>query len=569
MPDSYIVNDKPEPLTIRVMYNAGNSGLFSFHQYPNSNPEKSVVVSEGGWGYPGYFQMLALKDADGEFALPKNCTELTVILDYRFVDEESSTGSMKMMQFSEMSPDKYTEEERTPHKFIWSTEKLIYPLLGSNAEPAQLSCASLFGFNCKGGDFSRANLRGSGMGFGNWSECKFEQADMRGCNAAQNNMTNADFNLAQCQGMVWNGAKIRGANFDGTYMENGKSLEKIREHDAVNWRTTYSIEGQDSDSDSDDEFEIAKGGEQVVSQTRALERQSSTVQSEKDRLKEYVVGVLNSDISNKLKIRTLLETGFASNDVEAAIDAVTSIVFLRDHFSNGGKNEVEYNDLDAELNKYRVIQAGVRQKLQKQKAQEFLDKIKAPTINYVQTAKASQMEKMKVFIKHGKRDPQELRRSADELRDVMTMLHELRGSFVSDTWMDQVDAWKELCMQQKGQSSERAMVVLRSIFEDKEVLRVLGMAEQFKKIRGKAPEGLLMKLKMGLGGHLKQNYILYKRALDDELNNIEFIEAQKQWVVALSGSALVAFMIGFSNLVSQLILNKMCFETSSSFCPSG
>jgi hypothetical protein len=112
MPDSYIVNDKPEPLTIRVMYNAGNSGLFSFHQYPNSNPEKSVVVSEGGWGYPGYFQMLALKDADGEFALPKNCTELTVILDYRFVDEESSTGSMKMMQFSEMSPDKYVRAKR-------------------------------------------------------------------------------------------------------------------------------------------------------------------------------------------------------------------------------------------------------------------------------------------------------------------------------------------------------------------------------------------------------------------------------------------------------------------------
>jgi uncharacterized protein YjbI with pentapeptide repeats len=43
------------------------------------------------------------------------------------------------------------------------------------------------------------------MGFGNWSECKFEQADMRGCNAAQNNMTNADFNLAQCQGMVRRG----------------------------------------------------------------------------------------------------------------------------------------------------------------------------------------------------------------------------------------------------------------------------------------------------------------------------------------------------------------------------
>jgi len=58
-------------------------------------------------------------------------------------------------------------------------------------------------------------------------------------------------------------------------------------------------------------------------------------------------------------------------------------------------------------------------------------------------------------------------------------------------------------------------MVLRSIFDDKDVIRALGMAVHFKAIRGKPPEGLMLKLKDGLGGHLK------KVRLDKERSEVE------------------------------------------------
>ena len=144
-----------------------------------------------------------------------------------------------------------------------------------------------------------------------------------------------------------------------------------------------------------------------------------------------------------------------------------------------------------------------------------------------------------------------MKRCADECRDVHGQLYEMRGAIVAETWVDQVDEWKELCQLQRGQSSERAMAVLRSVFEDKEVMRSLGLAEQFRRIRG----------------HIKKNYFLYKRALDDELNNIKAIEAVQQWIVAMKSSAFVALLIGLSNFLSQIIINKMCNSTESSYCP--
>jgi hypothetical protein len=42
--------------------------------------------------------MLSLKTKSGEFALPPKCTELTVVLEYRFVDVEQATSSMKMIR---------------------------------------------------------------------------------------------------------------------------------------------------------------------------------------------------------------------------------------------------------------------------------------------------------------------------------------------------------------------------------------------------------------------------------------------------------------------------------------
>ena len=99
MPTSYEpVAGDPGPLTWRINYSKGH---FRFMEYRTGSDEAEnggpgvysmdwgaqKCVSEGGWGYADYFKMLALKTSDEAFALPPKCTELTVILDYRFVDK--------------------------------------------------------------------------------------------------------------------------------------------------------------------------------------------------------------------------------------------------------------------------------------------------------------------------------------------------------------------------------------------------------------------------------------------------------------------------------------------------
>ena len=87
-------------------------------------------------------------------------------------------------------------------------------------------------------------------------------------------------------------------------------------------------------------------------------------------------------------------------------------------------------------------------------------------------------------------------------------------------------------------------------------------------IRGVPPGGLLLILKQQLGSHLQRYFFAYKRALDEELSCIEFIESRKFWVVLMSGRMLIAFMIGFANLCAISILNKFCsMNEDSEFCP--
>ena len=96
-------------LTWRINY---NDGVFKFlESRPGDSEGLERVVSEGGWGYPGYFKMLALKDANGEFTLPPNCTELTIILEYKFADSKQATGSMKLMSEYEIPEVRTTGED--------------------------------------------------------------------------------------------------------------------------------------------------------------------------------------------------------------------------------------------------------------------------------------------------------------------------------------------------------------------------------------------------------------------------------------------------------------------------
>mmetsp|Transcript_5463 Transcript_5463/g.10401 ORF Transcript_5463/g.10401 Transcript_5463/m.10401 type:complete len:582 (+) Transcript_5463:35-1780(+) len=550
MPDSYEPEPgRPEgPLTWRITY---DKGYFRFFE-DSMDGSSRRVISEGGWGYPDYFKMISLKTGDGSFALPRNCTELKIILEYRFADKSEACGSMKLVNEMELP-----EEERMLHTLIWNREGLIYPETGQTANTAKLSCASLFGMNLRGLDLSRGDFTGAALGFCDLTDCNFEMANCGGCNFAQASLVNVNFQHTRLEGAVLNGAKVAGAVFEGTYMDGTKSIEKVKSWDPLTWRTDYDDKDSDDEGEENDEEGAPRSADiNSVSPKKARERERSIVESKKKDLKSFVTNVIESDVGLKEMVRAILHSGFEMRDIENIIDLVET------HELEDNVRGSKYN-----ANKRKLLPM-LKRKVQEQNEKNFMAKITVPTMNSVNT-KGSILERMSTFMSHKTRDPKELLKCKDEIRDVMSQLQEMRGPFLSETWVDQVDEWHELCLLQKGLSSERAMSVLKCIFEDKEVIRTLGMAEQLRTIRGKPPQGLMLRLKVGLGGHIKKNFFNYKRALDDELNNIEFIESQKQWVMAMSSSALVAFLIGAANFFSALAINKLCNSVEdSSYCPA-
>ena len=68
---------------------------------------------------------------------------------------------------------------------------------------------------------------------------------------------------------------------------------------------------------------------------------------------------------------------------------------------------------------------------------------------------------------------------------------------------------------------------------------------------GKAPEGLLTIFKKKLGKHIKENYYLYQKELEQEIAHVERIQALKQQMYALVGSLLISVFIGISNFASR------------------
>ena len=346
----------------------------------------------------------------------------------------------------------------------------------------------MFGFNLEGADFGRADLEGAGVVFCDVSRGNFEMANLVNCNMSQANLTGCNFQHCHCEGAVFNGSRVGGALFDGTYMDGAKSCDKMKEFDPLTWRTRFKLDdGEDDDDNGEGEEGDNKEGADTeatsldsVSPKKAHERERSLVESKKDKLKDFVVKIIESNVSQNEMHRAILGAGFEVRDIEKVLETISG------HTPEDNERSQDY--LHA---KTRLI-ASLSRKLQRHKEKAFQGKITVPTINYVNT-KGSMLERMKTFANHSRRDPQELRRCVDEIKDVMSQLQEMRGPFLGETWVDQVDEWHELCLLQKGLASERAMSVLRCVFDDKEVIRTLGMAEQLRTIRGKPPQGLMLR----------------------------------------------------------------------------
>ncbi|GMH93933.1 hypothetical protein TrST_g7956 [Triparma strigata] len=555
--DSYKPRDALTKLTWRLTWDKEQS-LFKFIEFPTGEAqteENTRVQSQGGWGYGGYFKMLSLTSASGKFALPPMCEELTLIMEYK-IKEGEATGAMGLV-----SEDDLPEEERDYHTLQWDKTGLKDLGIG----PKKLKSAPLFGLRLEGGDLGRADLRNAALYASNCKNCNFTQADMRGSNLSQVDFRGSKFQFTQMSGCVLNGVRIRGCTFDGTYLEGAKSVENVKEWDPLVLKTNYHLDDGKEHYEDEDE-----GEDEGVAEAKAIRRLESISGTEKDRLKSLFGELLASNVESNdtmkppLFLSALTGSGFSLDDVEKEVDATLSLSRLP------SDDEKDHTEFERKNEKMKMILGKLRKLIHRQRERVFHDKIHSPTIHYVPPRSAGMKglrERWKFFLDHARRDPQHLKRCADECRDVHGQLYEMRGAIVAETWVDQVDEWKELCQLQRGQSSERAMAVLRSVFEDKEVMRSLGLAEQFRRIRGAPPQGLIMKLKEGLAGHIKKNYFLYKRALDDELNNIKAIEAVQQWIVAMKSSAFVALLIGLSNFLSQIIINKMCNSTESSYCP--
>ena len=202
------------------------------------------------------------------------------------------------------------EEERMLHTLVWNREGLIYPLTGQTANTAKLSCASLFGMNLSGLDFSRGDFTGAALGFCDLTDCNFEMANMTGCNFAQTTLTNCNFQHTRCEGGVFNGAKVAGATFEGTYMDGAKSVEKIKGWDPLTWRTKYADKDSDDEGGESDEEGASTGTDiNSVSPKKARERERSIVESKKD-LKSFVTNVIKSDVGVKEMVRAILSSGF-------------------------------------------------------------------------------------------------------------------------------------------------------------------------------------------------------------------------------------------------------------------
>ena len=101
-------------------------------------------------------------------------------------------------------------------------------------------------------------------------------------------------------------------------------------------------------------------------------------------------------------------------------------------------------------------------------------------------------------------------------------------------------------------SVERGQAVLECIVSDAAVLRGLGAAELLMKMKGSVPVDLLTMMNQGPGTHIRANGYNYHKALSRELITIRRIKDLQWRAVTLTGSAIVAVMVGCANFVSQL-----------------
>ena len=91
------------------------------------------------------------------------------------------------------------------------------------------------------------------------------------------------------------------------------------------------------------------------------------------------------------------------------------------------------------------------------------------------------------------------------------------------TWQDSVESWLALAELLPRLRGERAVAVLECVFADPGVVDALSAGKFFLHTNGVPPDSLMVRLKQGLGKHIKANAYSYRQAIDREEASIQRI----------------------------------------------
>ena len=146
-----------------------------------------------------------------------------------------------------------------------------------------------------------------------------------------------------------------------------------------------------------------------------------------------------------------------------------------------------------------------------------------------------------------------LTKHENELQYLKEKLKKLEEMTTTDqTWRDVTETWQATLALLKSVEVERGRAVLQCIASDEELLESVGMAETLYKAKGEVPLDVVVRLNDGAGAHIRTHAYKYDKLISQELVHVQRVKEIQWRALTLTGSAVIAAMIGAANLLSRL-----------------
>ena len=126
---------------------------------------------------------------------------------------------------------------------------------------------------------------------------------------------------------------------------------------------------------------------------------------------------------------------------------------------------------------------------------------------------------------------------------------------------DYYESWSSFLALRSKLEAECAQQIFDAIATDEAVPMGLGAAHLLKDAvtatPAQVPTELLKLLKQGPGKHVKSHAYTYRRKIDAALTKIGRIQTLQGRAVALTGTAIVAALVGFNNVIGRLFYDLL------------